>query len=232
VRIYDCKAEDGCGEVVRFKTRMGRGGVVEDVLYENIEADGLRLVFNFNMDAFSTTWLPEEFRTPVPADKGTPVFRNIRVRNLKATHCESAGRLIGLTTSPLCDLTLENVNIEAKSGFTSATPAGLRFENVKLNGVPVSAPRDTVVGQIRSRVAEIPMSCEFSARRALQLLTLAAFVLTAGAARAQRQMEKLSRGVVAVRASSTQVYVGWRLLGTDPDSIGFNLYRSTAGGAG
>lgn len=46
----------------------------------------------------------------------------------------------------------------------------------------------------------------------------------------KRLMENLGRGVVAVRTSSAQVYVGWRLLGTDPGEIAFNLYRSTAGG--
>jgi len=45
-------------------------------------------------------------------------------------------------------------------------------------------------------------------------------------ARAQRQMEKLGRGVVAVNQGDGKVYVGWRLLGTDPDDIAFNLYRS------
>lgn len=50
-------------------------------------------------------------------------------------------------------------------------------------------------------------------------------------AHAQAQMERLSRGVVAVRSSSSQVYVGWRLFGNDPAGIAFNLYRSTAGGA-
>jgi rhamnogalacturonan endolyase len=49
-------------------------------------------------------------------------------------------------------------------------------------------------------------------------------------ARAQRQMEALGRGVVAVRQADGRVWVGWRLLGTDPDSLAFNLYRSTGGG--
>jgi rhamnogalacturonan endolyase len=49
-------------------------------------------------------------------------------------------------------------------------------------------------------------------------------------AHSQAQMERLSRGVVAVRSSSTQVYVGWRLFGNDPSGIAFNLYRITAGG--
>lgn len=44
-------------------------------------------------------------------------------------------------------------------------------------------------------------------------------------------MENLGRGVVAVRSSSSQAYVGWRMLGTDPADIAFNLYRSTGGGS-
>ena len=146
VKIHDCKAGSGCGEVVRFKTRMGRGGVVEDILYENIEAENVRVVFNFNMQAFSTTWLPEQFRTPVPPEKGTPIFRNIRVRNLKAKNCASAGRLVGLPESPLREITLENVEIEAGSGFTIRYARGLRFENVKVNGRPVSPPTDDMIG--------------------------------------------------------------------------------------
>lgn len=45
-----------------------------------------------------------------------------------------------------------------------------------------------------------------------------------------RQVEYLNRGIVAIRESS-QIYVGWRMLGTDPADIAFNLYRSTGGGA-
>ncbi|WP_051393698.1 RICIN domain-containing protein [Glycomyces arizonensis] len=47
----------------------------------------------------------------------------------------------------------------------------------------------------------------------------------------ERQMEDLGRGVVAVRSSDTDVLVSWRLLGLDPDGIGFNVYRSTDGGS-
>ncbi|HYO09278.1 MAG TPA: carbohydrate-binding protein [Tepidisphaeraceae bacterium] len=51
------------------------------------------------------------------------------------------------------------------------------------------------------------------------------------AAAPPRVMENLGRGVVAVRASSTQVLVSWRLLGLDPAGIGFNVYRSANGAA-
>ncbi|KAH7389988.1 hypothetical protein BKA66DRAFT_526884 [Pyrenochaeta sp. MPI-SDFR-AT-0127] len=46
---------------------------------------------------------------------------------------------------------------------------------------------------------------------------------------APRPMENLGRGVVAVRATDTSAFISWRLLGLDPDGIGFNIYRSTNG---
>ena len=38
------------------------------------------------------------------------------------------------------------------------------------------------------------------------------------------QMEKLNRGLIAIKVKNG-VYIGWRLFGTDPDDISFNLYR-------
>lgn len=46
---------------------------------------------------------------------------------------------------------------------------------------------------------------------------------------AQRSMEDLDRGVAAVRNKEGKVFVSWRLLGTEPDHLSFNLYRSING---
>ncbi|HLM58455.1 MAG TPA: Ig-like domain-containing protein [Pyrinomonadaceae bacterium] len=62
------------------------------------------------------------------------------------------------------------------------------------------------------------------------LLFAAALLLLTTTARAQYLMENLNRGVVAIRQNATDVYVGWRLFGTDPSGVSFNLYRSTGGG--
>src|SRR5262249_60379622 len=43
-------------------------------------------------------------------------------------------------------------------------------------------------------------------------------------------MENLGRGVVAVRSTTTDVFVSWRVLGTDQPDIACNLYRSAGGG--
>jgi len=41
----------------------------------------------------------------------------------------------------------------------------------------------------------------------------------------ERQMEALDRGIVAIRKSPEEVFISWRLFGTDPYKTGFNLYR-------
>lgn len=41
----------------------------------------------------------------------------------------------------------------------------------------------------------------------------------------RRRMEVLDRGIVAVRTGPDEVFISWRLFGTDTEKTGFNLYR-------
>jgi rhamnogalacturonan endolyase len=52
----------------------------------------------------------------------------------------------------------------------------------------------------------------------------------AGIADAARQMENLARGIVAVPRPEGGMFVSWRLFGTDPEGIAFNLYRDGGDG--
>ena len=72
---------------------------------------------------------------------------------------------------------------------------------------------------------------EQMAHRLVVFVILTSGLLSPSHVCGQYVMENLGRGVVAIRASETTVYVGWRLLGTDPAEIAFNVYRSTDGGA-
>jgi rhamnogalacturonan endolyase len=47
---------------------------------------------------------------------------------------------------------------------------------------------------------------------------------------AQRQMEYLDRGLIAIHTGNDSVYIGWRMLGTEPDETAFNLYRQNGKG--
>jgi rhamnogalacturonan endolyase len=51
------------------------------------------------------------------------------------------------------------------------------------------------------------------------------------AGRAQRQMESLGRGIVAIHEGGKKIFVSWRLLATDPIDIAFNCYRVSGGAA-
>ena len=44
-----------------------------------------------------------------------------------------------------------------------------------------------------------------------------------------RQMETLGRGVIAIKSEPGKIFVSWRVLGTDPVGLAFNLYRSADG---
>jgi rhamnogalacturonan endolyase len=70
--------------------------------------------------------------------------------------------------------------------------------------------------------------------RVIKLRNLAALavilLITESCAMAQRQMEKLDRGVVAINKGNDSVFVSWRMLGTEPDDIAFNIYRQSGAG--
>lgn len=76
------------------------------------------------------------------------------------------------------------------------------------------------IGGVRGRAGAIV------AAAALAAAGMAVPGHTARAATA-RQLEKLDRGLVSVRSGSGN-FVSWRLLGTDPSNVAFNLYRGSA----
>ncbi len=64
----------------------------------------------------------------------------------------------------------------------------------------------------------------------VSLTMLATLISVAAPTQAQRWMENLDRGVVAINQGSDGVFVGWRLLGTDPVDLSFNVYRQSGNG--
>ena len=59
------------------------------------------------------------------------------------------------------------------------------------------------------------------------LVLLAAALASSPALLAQPQMDNLGRGVVAIHQPDGRIAVSWRVLGTDPAAIAFNLYRKS-----
>ncbi len=59
----------------------------------------------------------------------------------------------------------------------------------------------------------------------MRYLTLCFIFFSAIGLQAQRQMEYLDRGVVAVESGRDSVFISWRLLNSDPDDQAFNVFR-------
>ncbi len=68
----------------------------------------------------------------------------------------------------------------------------------------------------------------FYMKRTFCLLTVFC-LLACVSVHAQRVMERLDRGTVAI-PSEQGLYISWRLLATDPDNVSFHVFRSTEGG--
>jgi polygalacturonase len=105
---------------LRIKSPRGRGGRVENLLYEDITMTNVEGAITF------TCYYPKipQTDTAQAVTYGTPSFSNIRIRNLTATSTKAAGVIVGLPESPVREVSLENVQI------TAAT-TGLAIQNAK-----------------------------------------------------------------------------------------------------
>lgn len=72
------------------------------------------------------------------------------------------------------------------------------------------------------------MKKQQTATKILSLLVSFLFIKTT--VQAQRQMEALGRGTVAVRSGEKNVFISWRLLGTESEKTVFNIYRKSGAG--
>lgn len=101
---YNLKAY-GNAAVLRLKSALNRGGTVENIFVDHVEADSVQMVFAADLNwnpTYSYSTLPSEYEgkkipeywkamlTPVsPKEKGYPYFQNIYMSNVKATHVQS-----------------------------------------------------------------------------------------------------------------------------------------------
>ena len=67
----------------------------------------------------------------------------------------------------------------------------------------------------------------FLGQKGLRHVLFAVMLICAPPAQAQRQMERLGRGVAAIYQGDGRAFVSWRLLATDTEATAFNIYRQT-----
>ena len=112
-----------CAVGVYVKSMEGRGGVVEDITFQNVVADHVAEPVRFAMHYSYRRQLADG-----AAGMGNvtiPHFRNLAVRNLTARGALVAGAFAGLPGSQITGVTLEDVQIEARKPFSCSHVSGV-----------------------------------------------------------------------------------------------------------
>lgn len=132
---------------LRFKSRRGRGGVVENIYIRDINMFDIATE-SFLFDLYyggksASESLEDGDETPVdtvvPAvDETTPAFRNIYVKNLTSRNARRAMFFNGLPEMNISNINVENVVITSEIGAELAESKGINFKNVKI--IPKEGP--------------------------------------------------------------------------------------------
>lgn len=131
--VRDCTF-DQTDSGIRIKTVRGRGGVLQNLTYENLTMNQVK------NPVYIIDWYPEHdapkdpaTEKPQPITATTPINKNITIRNVRVTNCPTAGTIRGLPEAPITDVTFSNVTISAKVGMKIYHAKGIRFINSSIH---------------------------------------------------------------------------------------------------
>ena len=118
---------------IRIKTLRGRGGLLQNLTYEDLTMTGVKNPI-YIIDWYPERTAPKDPSTEKaePIDNRTPINKNIVIRNVTATACPIAGTIRGLPEAPISNVTLSNVTISAKSPMKIYFAKGIRFIDSKI----------------------------------------------------------------------------------------------------
>lgn len=121
-----------CG--LRFKTAVGRGGVVEDVHIDGIymtDILGEGIIFTMGYTLTSMDKVDEQALDSIdPAD--IPEFKNITMKHIYCRGAKQAVKIEGLKNMPIHDITIEDSYFIAEKGYTENYAENILLKNVEI----------------------------------------------------------------------------------------------------
>lgn len=133
VKVSDCTFM-GTDVGIRFKSAVGRGGIVENIDIENInmtEITGEAIIFTMGyiLNTFNKT---ESEQKCSVCSEDIPEFRKISIKNVNCLGASIGLKVEGLNEMPIHDITLENVNIMADKGYKVVNGENIILKNVNI----------------------------------------------------------------------------------------------------
>lgn len=140
VYVSQCEA-DSNEAPIKFKPRPGRGGVIENIVHDGwtIRRAGTAIEYSLR-EVTGEDYVDEWQHIRVPFAKATPRYRNITLRNIRATDGGGSIRFLAWPLAHAENVILENVNIHAIAGARFQYIDNLLLQNVTVtpaNGEPV-----------------------------------------------------------------------------------------------
>jgi polygalacturonase len=130
---------------LRFKSKRGRGGVVENIFVENIGMLDIvtePLLFDLYYMNKSAS---EAMNDPVTGDRivpkkdvTTPTFRNIHIKNIRCSNANRAMYFNGLPENPIEGIYVEDAKITARKGAELKESTKIILKNIDI--IPESGP--------------------------------------------------------------------------------------------
>lgn len=140
ISVSNCKFL-GTDVGLRFKSKRGRGGVVENIWISNVTMMDIPtepVTFNLYYGGKSAVEVLESGEKvpaavePMPVDETTPAFRNIHIKDLVCAGARRALFFNGIPEMPIDGITLENIDITSKLGAEFIYSKNITLKNVNV----------------------------------------------------------------------------------------------------
>jgi polygalacturonase len=120
----------GTDQGIRIKANRDRGNDVSNISFKDITMNRVKtsiLISEYYPKVMPAGPVPAE-----PVQRLTPHFHNIRIENVKSVNSPWAGVIVGLPESPVIDIVLKGVSIQATKGLQ------VGYADVTTDGLTVS----------------------------------------------------------------------------------------------
>lgn len=125
---------------LRFKTKRGRGGIVENIYVNNINMVGIpgeAILFDMYYEAVDPITLlgdsKEEIKVvKLPVTEETPQFKNFYIKDVNVNGADKGIFFRGLPEMYVKNIQLENINIDANKGIDIIAASGISLKNVNI----------------------------------------------------------------------------------------------------
>ncbi|MCT4587593.1 MAG: glycoside hydrolase family 28 protein [Carboxylicivirga sp.] len=124
VYAHDCNFSN-TDRGLRIKSRIGRGGIIEDLWFENITMNNIKNeAIKLNMHYGSSSITPK-------SDK-KPIFRNFHFKNIYSENSKHALHAKGISDQLIANMSFENMQMSSKYGMTIINAQEFSFKNISL----------------------------------------------------------------------------------------------------